>query len=152
MAHLSGPYSVWFPKSGISWRPTLTVISLRFEFSLPALSFPTLLCISLFLLIIISVLSQFSTCPCEMLQSWSKNVWGSTVSKAKQWEWIREYQKLWHSPCSLSLLAPSELSAVGQIKHAYTTAEKSAVLTGAGRTSLLQISEKGKISMGYTGD
>lgn len=43
-------------------------------------------------------------------------------------------------------------SAVGQIKHAYTTAEKSAVLTGAGRTNLLQISEKGKISMGYTGD
>lgn len=43
-------------------------------------------------------------------------------------------------------------NAVGQIKHAYTTVEKSAVLTGAGRTSLLQISEKGKISMGYTGD
>lgn len=43
-------------------------------------------------------------------------------------------------------------NAAGQIKHAYKTVEKNAVLTGAGQTSLLQISEKGKISMDYTGD
>lgn len=43
-------------------------------------------------------------------------------------------------------------NAAGQIKHAYKTVEKNAVLTGAGQTILLQISEKGKISMDYTGD